>query len=83
MSYTIEITDTTTGERRAYSSDWDWDGETDEYIWAEGNFACDCNRSLFFARAVGTPEAVIDEAPCGLTRFTVAIAVDGEVVYDE
>ena len=34
------------------------------YMWSEGNYGCDCNRALFFARAAGE-EAWNDERPCG------------------
>lgn len=38
-----------TGERRVHQTECTWDdaGGNPDFIWKEGNFACDCNRSLF------------------------------------
>ena len=39
-----------TGERRIYQPEYPWveDGEGNPaFIWEEGNYGCDCNRSLF------------------------------------
>lgn len=57
MKLKVEILDTEQNLTRIYHTG--WDGEFSEYIWREGNYACDCNRSLFFQRAGGT------EDPCG------------------
>ena len=86
MSYDIQITDTATGETRSYTDPYlDEHGHEPNglYIWEEGNYSCNCNRSLFFARAVGTPEDEIAEPECGDKRFTVRIVRDGETVYEE
>lgn len=82
MIYDVLLRDTTTGEERAYLMDHlgPWD-ENSDYIWADGNYACDCNRSLFFARAIKTPEAEINESPCGHTRFLCAVRICGTIVY--
>lgn len=37
----------------------DWEG-TVLYLWSEGNYSCNCNRFLFFNRALGKTEAEID-----------------------
>ena len=50
-------------------SDWDEDGD---FIWTEGNYACDCNRFLFFERAGGR-EPGDDEGPCGHTGYTLLL----------
>lgn len=49
----VEIRNNATGEVRRYYDDYfNPDPETgSRYIWTEGNYGCDCNRSLFFARA--------------------------------
>lgn len=39
------------------------------FLFEEGNYACDCNRELFFCEAVG--EQRPNEPGCGDTRFTV------------
>lgn len=60
----------------------DRSNESNQYIWREGNYACDCNRSLFFARAGGEEEIDYD---CGETAFTIMkiLSKDGEVLYSE
>lgn len=55
MSYLVHILDTTTGERRVYTDSGEW-WATSDYMWTEGNYGCDCNRSLFFARAAQLPD---------------------------
>ena len=49
------------------------------HAWTEGNYSCDCNRSLFFAR--WRKERVI-EAECGddVAFRLVSIAIDGQLV---
>lgn len=60
------------------------DGETpSDFMFAEGNYACDCNRHLFFHRAVGVePE---DDRPCGGDAYSVNLVnpKDGKVFYQE
>lgn len=61
----IKITDTQTGESRIYL-DTSWivdDDDLNDYIWSEGNYSCDCNRYLFFARANGE-ERIDEEISC-------------------
>lgn len=39
-----------TGETGIYEDDWDYregEGHTALYMWCDGNFSCDCNRSRF------------------------------------
>lgn len=50
------------------------------FIWTDGNYSCDCNRALFFARAKGEPDP--EEIPCGESKFRVRLE-QGEYVYDE
>lgn len=60
------------------------DGEPGTYIWEEGNFSCDCNRELFFARA-GDEDDDLD-GPCGdQERFSVNLenALTHEIFYRE
>jgi len=76
---TVKITDTITGDSRLFSSDMEWYGD---YIWSEGNFSCDCNRYLFFQRALNMDED--GESPCGDDRYTIdSIFHDGKIVYTE
>src|SRR4249919_410091 len=62
--------------------------EWSDYIWSDGNFACDCNRYDFFERAGGRePEDEESEnVPCGDTAFTILSIKDvetGELLYSE
>ena len=40
------------------------------YLWYNGNYACDCNRAAFFARAHAAPPTE-DGITCGDGRFLV------------
>jgi hypothetical protein len=80
----VTLRDTTTGEVRVWTSDIEWgDVEHPAFIWEEGNFACDCNRAQFFARAIGAPEPTCP--PCGDWRYVIDQITDanGVVVYTE
>lgn len=86
----VHILDTKTGERRVYQTDADvgaseWPSEQEmiDYMWSDGNYACDCNRYLFFCRAIGAPEE--DNRPCGDTRYAVQIKdrATGSVIYED
>lgn len=70
----VLIRDNETGIVRAYEDAYlRW--VEDDFIWTEGNFACDCNRGLFFARAVG--EDGPDRA-CGSERYSVMLPWEDE-----
>jgi len=47
----------------------------DEFWWTDGNAGCDCNRRMFFARAVepNEPEPACGENECGNTEFYVIL----------
>ena len=75
------------GVERIYHTDGvlnDDDATLSTYIWEEGNFACDCNRYLFFQRSVDERE-IEEEGPCGDDAYLVWIVnpATGAVVYDE
>lgn len=64
------------------------DGSFNDFIWCDGNFACDCNRYDFFERAGGREpdDEESENAPCGHTAYVVDYIKDGEtgkVVYSE
>ena len=71
------------GVVRRYEEPFEWHGGSyPDYIWAEGNYSCDCNRHLFFQRAAGEPDG--DDYPCGDELYTVRIvAGNGEVLYQD
>ena len=59
-------------------------GFKSDYIWSEGNYSCDCNRELFFARGRGEPEPANENLRCTDGRFLVlVVAEDGSVVFDD
>lgn len=45
--YTVHIRRNATGEIRTYHIPYAWDVASD-FLWAEGNNACDHNRAIFF-----------------------------------
>ena len=53
------------------------------WMWEEGNWSCDCNRSSFFSQAAGEDE--YEEAECGdeLYRANVFNPKTGECLYRE
>lgn len=72
------ITDTWTGETREapvhfHIPDTE---EISDYLWSEGNYACDCNRGLFFSGESGE---------CGESRYTVRITdkLTGDLLYED
>ena len=83
----IELLDTQTGETVGFEdcgSIWLDEGQPNDFMWGEGNYACDCNRFLMFERALGRePDLHLDN--CGSDRYLAkAIRLDtGEVVFDE
>lgn len=89
MKIDAHITDVKTGETALYRDDYDNTGsdmfsaeECIEYMWSEGNYACDCNRELFFAAAKGLPEP---DYRCGDGRFAVRVVERGtdRVIYED
>jgi hypothetical protein len=88
MPYTVVIRNNATGEVRMKLQPYEWvdddDGGGQLYVWTDGNFGCDCNRAMEFARAGGaTEEEAWDaEVECGETAFSVphVILPDGSQV---
>lgn len=76
MKAAFVIVNNATGEIRRYADEWH-DGS--EYLWTEGNYACDCNRALFFAAAALDDEP---ERSCGETAYSVPFAIleNGEIM---
>jgi len=70
--------------------DWsDWIS-TVIFLWEDGNYSCNCNRFLFFERALGKTEAEIDRldlrGDCGsYEKYRVNFIKDetGKIVYEE
>jgi hypothetical protein len=93
MRVWINIRDNTTGEVRRIPDVQDWDVSdpdwAEDYLWTDGNYGCDCNRGLFFARAHGDPTES-RTWDCGTDRFSIRV-ISAEahinrkaaIVYDE
>lgn len=75
MSYVVGIIRIADGATRTVEMPGEWD-EGADYLWTEGNYACDCNRGLFFDRAI-EPEATTDHA-CGNTSYRARLP-DGRI----
>lgn len=82
MGYTVHIRHLPTNvERLMPWPDDTWEGESSEFIWVDGNYACDCNRGLFFARANNEPDP---DRNCGMSEYAIWIeGDDGSVLYEE
>lgn len=59
------------GVVRMWRHDLGWHDD-DEFMWTEGNYSCDCNRYLFFERAIGGTPGFDQE--CGDTAFSALYA---------
>ena len=75
MTYLVTMRDNKTQEEQVI----EMDGEYIPYLWEEGNFACDCNRAVFFT---GDHDIVQE---CGESRFdvlAVEFCITGGEPYD-
>lgn len=83
MSATIAITDTITGETRLYTDEYYGpDVEVSNFLWSDGNYACDCNRRLFFFAFC--EEDKEDDIKCGDDRYVISsIFYEGRFTYSE
>lgn len=86
MSYRVLLRKNDTGEERWRVMDFDW-SESDEFWWTEGNFGCDCNRAMEWARAGGPgppddPHWNNIDRDCGDIAFTAICAelADGTII---
>ena len=83
---TARIRNNATGEVREYGTDEILEGGEEtpsEWPWSDGNYGCDCNRRLFFARACGEEEDWKGE--CSDDKFSVQLVnpSSGAAYYDE
>lgn len=67
-SYDVVIRRNVDGKVRKHHEDSSW---TSDFMWTEGNYACDCNRRLFFDRADGVTYVPIDNVACGDGAYTI------------
>ena len=90
MSYTIVLRENATNEIQRIVEEGEWD-ETHEYMWLDGNYACDCNRELVFGREkyqdLGwrPPNEEETDSRCGMTRFDLlsVILENGTEIFPE
>lgn len=81
MAYTVRMRNNETGEVRDLSMDFEWPESDGDFLWSDGNYACDCNRALFFFN--WGPEA--EDRHCGVDGFSVQSITlpDGRMVYSD
>ncbi len=77
----VKVRNNETGEIRDCQTTGLYDHKLDEfsnYIWAEGNYACDCNRDSFFNGGDSDME-------CGDTKYSINIynPKTGVKIYEE
>lgn len=83
MKAVAKIKDIRTGEIRCCNTKiWETDGSPNPYIWEEGNYACDCNRHLFFERAIGN-EPDDNELHCETDFYRVELFVNEKLIYSD
>lgn len=69
-----------TGSRRTVKeSNWP-DIDVAKFMYADGNYSCDCNRAIFFGIEPDEDDANI---PCGDELYRVELRHNGEVIYTE
>lgn len=86
VAIVAEIRDNATGVVRQYQSDdilMRGDAEPSSYVWEDGNYSCDCNRRLFFARAANDDENFDSECSYGLYSVRLRNKKSGRVFYSE
>lgn len=74
-----EIRRNADGLIREVCSGMSWHGD---FIWGEGNFACDCNREIFFCDAAGEDDS---NRHCGHEAYSVRVTAvdDGRLIYQD
>lgn len=67
--FVVGIRKNETGEVQFCPQEYEWNEEGSLYLWATGNYSCDCNRHLFFHEF--TEDCYNDAVPCTETLYTV------------
>lgn len=95
MKIDVEITLLESGEVVKYSEKYVYEDskepegcsaeEVINFMWGEGNYACDCNRHLFFERAKEEEDDDSWGTLCGNSRYTVRIFEQGtdRIIYED
>lgn len=69
--YSVLLRNNETGEERLIKYPLQWDYSS-HFLWTEGNYACDCNRHLFFDRAIGIEPINVE---CGENKYSALYAL--------
>ena len=80
------IRNNATGEVREYGTDEileDGEEAPSDFSWSDGNDSCDCNRTLFFARAADEEEDWDTECRDGKFSVQLVNPSSGTAYYDE
>ena len=79
----VHIRKNETGEVRIWKDDLNLheDGSPNLFMWVYGNYSCDCNRRLFFARVNGEDEDW--ESDCSNTEYSINVMFGNECIYSE
>ena len=79
---TVKIRDNETGEIHTITRTRHIDMQSFIDLWTDGNFGCDCNRSLFYHEMSPSDD---DDISCGDTRYSVQLIdkATGEMILDE
>lgn len=82
VSINVHIRRNADGATRIYPfPEHGWDTDGSNFIWSEGNYACDCNRASFFARSIGEEDP---DRSCGDKAFSIAIFdMGGKMLYED
>jgi len=84
LPVTVSLTRITDNKTVEYSTELyqtaDYDGT---FIWEDGNYSCDCNRYLFFQRALDEPEDEDFECSDGKYRVDWIKDEQGKILYQE
>jgi hypothetical protein len=86
-TWKVRIRHNVSGHIIEHQDDYGW-ADGNPFMYKDGNYSCDCNRSLFFWRAMdGVTEKQVEclESECGDTAFTVLSIHDpaGILIYEE
>lgn len=79
----VHIRKNDTGEIAIFKDDLylDDDGLPNTFIWEDGNYACDCNRRLFFDCVMSNGSEEIPD--CSDDKYSVNIMLGDECIYSE
>ena len=51
--------------------------DSQEFLWNDGNYSCDCNRRLFLCRLNGLDDPEDEDDPCGHTIKLTSLIING------